>query len=236
MPVKLLNLTMHPRIQLGWKSMLYAETELNIDDWTFLMAIKGQGDPLIVKSSVQCVRGKQGEPGNEAMFMAYHHFRLLVYVYIGTSRECDKWAEYLSLASELQVGHTNYSWNVFIGIWPLIKLLTSFYFTIYNIHYILKLHIKHHCTSPLAYTHCKLKCEKSVNTRLLNTFPTHFQCTGYLHIQMLIQTPHSDSPIIVSNTVVSCIRLIFNPMPWLSTSKFSGTITLPRASIHHNDW
>ena len=54
------------------------------------MAIKGQGDPLIVKSSVQCVRGKQGEPGNEAMFMAYHHFRLLVYVYIGTSHECDK--------------------------------------------------------------------------------------------------------------------------------------------------
>ena len=29
--------------------MLYAEIELNIDDWTFLMAIKGQGDPLIVK-------------------------------------------------------------------------------------------------------------------------------------------------------------------------------------------
>ena len=66
---------------------------------------------------------------------------------------------------------------------------------------------KYHCTSPLAYTHCKLKWEKIVNTntsthfqweksvnRLLNTSLTLFQCTGYLHIQMLIQTPLSDSP------------------------------------------
>ena len=32
-----------------------------------------------------------------------------------------------------------------------------------------------------------------------NTSPTHFQCTGYLHIQMLIQTSASDSPIIIFN-------------------------------------
>ena len=44
-------------------------------------------------------------------------------------------------------------------------------------------------------------------------FFTHFQCTGYLHIQMLIPTRLSDSPIIIFNTVVQCIRL-FNPMPY----------------------
>ena len=63
----------------------------------------------------------------------------------------------------------------------------------------------YHCTIAHlhAYTHCKLKWEKSICTRLLNTSPTHFQCTSYLHIQMLIQTPFSDSLIIVFNTVIS---------------------------------
>ena len=41
------NLSMHPRVQLGWN--LYIEIELKIDDWAFLMAIKGQGDLLTVK-------------------------------------------------------------------------------------------------------------------------------------------------------------------------------------------
>ena len=137
--------------------------------------------------SVQCVCGKQGEPGNEAMFMAYHHFWLLNCLCLYTICECDKWAEYLSLASELQVEHANYSWNVYLLHWHTDHLLNCLLRSI--LHYILKLHIKHHCTSPLAYTHCKLKCEKSVNARLLNTSPTCFQCTGYLHIQMLIQMP-----------------------------------------------
>ena len=60
-------------------------------------------------------------------------------------------------------------------------------------------------TSPLSYKH-------SNGRKVLITSPTHFQCTGYLHIQMLIQTPLSNTPIIVFNTVVPCIRL-FNPMP-----------------------
>ena len=48
------------------------------------LAIKGQGDPLIVKPqttnqcimcmSVQCVHGTQGEPGNVAMSIAYLQF------------------------------------------------------------------------------------------------------------------------------------------------------------------
>ena len=57
--------------------------------------------------------------GNEAMPMAYLHF-------------CTIWC--LSLASELQVGHPNYSWNILsspLTYW-LPKLLTSFYFTIYT--------------------------------------------------------------------------------------------------------
>ena len=145
------------------------------------------------------------------MFMAYHHFWLLNCLCLYTICECDKWAEYLSLASELQVEHANYSWNVYLLHWHTDHLLNCLLRSI--LHYILKLHIKHHCTSPLAYTHCKLKWEKSVNARLLNTSPTLFQFTGYLYIQTLIQTPLSDSPIIVFNTVVPCIRLIFNPMP-----------------------
>ena len=36
----------------------------------------------------------------------------------------------------------------------------------------------------------------------LITSSTHFQCTGYLHIQMLIQMPLSDSPIIMYCSVL----------------------------------
>ena len=155
--------------------------------------------------SVQCACGKQGEPGNEAIYVHGLSLFSTSCLCLYTICECDKWAEYLSLASELQVGHTNYSWNVFIGI--LTTYWTAYFVLFHHIHYILKLHIKqkYYCASPLAYTHCKLKCEKSVNTRLLNTSPTLF-CTGYLHIQMLIQTPHSDSPIIISNTVVATLH------------------------------
>ena len=129
-----------------------------------------------------------------------------------TLHECDKWAEMIRmfiLTSELQVGHSHYSWNVLsspVTHWPL-KLLTWFYFTIYS-QSTFKTKVSLY-TSPLSYKHCKLKWE----IQGLNTSPTHFQCTGYLHIQMLIQTPLSDGPIIVFNTVVPCIRLIFNPMP-----------------------
>ena len=45
--------------------------------------------------------------------------------------------------------------------------------------YILNPHIKqkYHCTSPLAYKHCK----KNMNTQQLNTSPTHFTaCKNHL--------------------------------------------------------
>ena len=62
--------------------------------------------------------------------------------------------------------------------------------------------------------------------------------TGYLYVQMIIQTPLSDSPKFIFNTVVPCIWLIFNPMPQYLTS-LQGPL-LPRAcrtwlATLHND-
>ena len=69
---------------------------------------------------------------------------------------------------------------------------------------------KYHCASPLAY---KLTLQDQVGEKHKYKAIKYFQCTGYLHIQMLIQMPLSDSPIIIFNTFLPCIRLIFNPMP-----------------------
>ena len=145
--------------------------------------------------SVQCVHGTQRKPGNEAMSTIYLQFwSLFMSMYI--FHKCDELVEMIRMFILLSFKLGTQSWNVqcTFSYWPL-KLLTWFYFTI-MIRYILNPHIKqkYHCTSPLAYRHCKLKWEKSVSTRLLNTSPTHFQCSGYLHIQMWIQTPLSDSP------------------------------------------
>ena len=56
-------------------------------------------------------------------------------------------------------------------------------------------------TSP--YMLCNLKWEKSVDTRLLNTFPTHFRCISYCTYKlMLIQTPVSEG--------LSSIKYMYN--------------------------
>ena len=69
----------------------------------------------------------------------------------------------------------------------------------------------YHCTTPLAYTYRKLKWEKSIDTRLLNTCPTHFQCTGYMCVQIMIQRPLSDSPITLSKlNLLLCISHFIN--------------------------
>ena len=56
-----------------WLKPVHCMLKLNLK-----LAVKGQGDPnhnnYIVCMSVQCVHGTQGEPGNEAMSMAYLHF------------------------------------------------------------------------------------------------------------------------------------------------------------------
>ena len=92
---------------------------------------------------------------------------------------------------------------------------------------------KYHCTSPLAYKHCKIKWEKSINTRPLNTSSV---ATGYLHIQMLIQMPLSDSTIIILNTFLPCIRLIFNPMPLAYYFQVFWDQHCPELVLCGNDW
>ena len=81
--------------------------------------------------------------------------------------------------------------------------------------YILNPHLKQ--SIIVYYPHFHTNTASSNRRRALIqgliTSPTHFQCTGYLHIQMLIQMSLSGSPIIVFNSVVPCIRVIFIPMP-----------------------
>ena len=115
--------------------------------------------------------------------------------------ECDKWAEMIRMFI-LSFWASSWTLKLFLKYIvfsiDILTTYTAYLVLFHHIHYILNTHIKqkYHCTSPLAYKHCKLKWEKIVNT---NTSPTHFQCTGYLYIQMLIQIPASDSPIIVFN-------------------------------------
>ena len=55
--------------------------------------------------------------------------------------------------------------------------------------------------------------EETVHTRLFKHSSKSFlMYTGYLYVQMIVQTPLSDSPKFIFNTVVPCIWLIFNPM------------------------
>ena len=158
--------------------------------------------------SVQCVHWTQGELGNEATSTAYLHF----------------WRLFMSM-------YSLWMWRMSRKVYPYLLSFKLGTHTILEMYYLLQWHTDHlncllgsispytqsTCKTKVSlstrYKHCKLKWEKSMNKNRLNTSPTHFQCTGYLHIQTLIQTPLSDSPIIVSNTVVPCIRLIFNPMP-----------------------
>ena len=162
--------------------------------------------------SVQYVHGTQGKPGNEAMSTAYLHFwRLFMSMFI--IRICDKLAEMIKMFILLSFKLDTQSWNVHnvpspLTYWPL-KLLTWFYFTI-MICYILSPHIKqkYHCTSPLAYIHTlQGQVGDKHKYKAINTSPTHFHCMGYLHMHMLVQTPLSDSPIIVFDI------LIINPIP-----------------------
>ena len=115
------------------------------------------------------------------------------------------------------------SWNVPspLTYWPL-KLLTWFYnFTIYAT---FTIHTSNKSTSQLAYTHCKLKWEKRVNTRLLNPSPTHFQCTGYLHIQ----TPHHSQIVPI---IVFVLHWYSTQFLRLSSSMFSGINTAQYLSV-----
>ena len=150
------------------------------------------------------------KPGNEAMSMAYLHFwRLFISMYSSwmwqMSRNDKNVYPYLLC---FKLGTQTILEMYYLLQWHTDHLNLVLF---HHVHYILNPHITSLYTSPLS---CKLKWEKTINTKRLNTFPTHFQCTGYLHIQMLIQMPsHADSSIIVFNTVVPWIRLIFNPMP-----------------------
>jgi len=196
------NLTMHSRVQLGWN--LYTVCCLKLAKARVIQTVKP--NQCVVCMSVHCVHGTQGSLGMR--LCPWPIFIFDVSLCLCTLCECDNEQKSWSLPSELQVGHSNYSWNVLsspVTHWHLNLVL------FHHVHYILNPHITSLYTSPLS---CKLKWEKTINTKRLNTFPTHFQCTGYLHIQMLIQMPsHADSSIIVFNTVVPWIRLIFNPMP-----------------------
>ena len=77
--------------------------------------------------TLDCVHGTQEEPGNETMSTAYLHlwclFMSMYYSWMWQLSRNDKNV----YPSELQVGHSNYSYMTY---WPL-KLLTWFYFTIY---------------------------------------------------------------------------------------------------------
>ena len=120
----------------------------------------------IVCMSVQCVHGTQGEPWNEAMYV--HGLPWCLFTCMYSSWMWQR-AEMFILTFELQVGHSHYSWTVLsspVTHW-LLKLLTNwFYFTIHTTSQsTLKTKVLLY-TSPLSYKHCKLKWEKSVNTRI----------------------------------------------------------------------
>ena len=117
-----------------------------------------------------------GEPGNEAMSTAI--FICDVSLCFCTICECDKWAEMIRM----------FILSFWASTWALKLFLKCIYLSIdhlncllgsfspHSLHFQPTYQTKYHCTSPLAYKHCKLKWEKIVNT---NTSPTHFQCTGY---------------------------------------------------------
>ena len=145
------------KFSVFWFTLAYLIFHLKQNQYFPSVAVVFGANIITVHSCVHaCVCSVCSQNTRRAWEWSYVHglssflTSLYAYVLFMNVKNEQKWWECLFLASEIQVRHSNYSWNVLsspLTHWPL-KRLTWFYFTIIHLHSQSTFKTKYHCILP----------------------------------------------------------------------------------------